>query len=156
MTPTYHRKTDGQQVSDMVWVGDVARTLVAALAAANAWDPFDNVIECGPPQSATVLEIAELVSQLAAEHTGREVPIKHLQMRPGEQPGAVVKADSDTLLQVGIEPASLKDLASGMRSTVDWFAENRGATWAPPAPTFAPPTVHGQASPDAVAAKGGI
>lgn len=126
---------DGEQVSDMVWVGDVAHALVAALDAAARRAPLETVIECGPPadESRTVNQIAEVVAAEAARVTGRDpVSVEHLPMRPGETPGAVVQADAETLRLVGVDPTSLRTVESGMRATVEWFAENEGVTWQNP------------------------
>jgi UDP-glucose 4-epimerase len=114
---------DGHQVSDCVWVGDVARALVATLEHDVGVD-----VEIGPAESTTVNEVAELV--VAA--TGHRSPIVHVPMRPGEEPGAQVTADPSTLKLVGIRPESLTPIEQGVTETVKWFDENRGVTWTPP------------------------
>lgn len=115
---------DGQQISDMVHVRDVARTLVAALERAAAGTVVPTV-ECGPVAHHTVRQVAEQVLIEAGcpldEVAGR---LRFLPMRPGEIPGAVVTADAETLRTVGVDPASLIPLDEGIAETVKWFREN--------------------------------
>ena len=115
---------DGQQISDMVWIHDLAVTLVEALEQAEQGNIFEHVLECAPREHRTVLEVAELVRDYAAEITGETVDIIHLPMRPGEIPGDKVTGDPDTITKVGLtEPAT--PVEEGLRRTVRWFHENR-------------------------------
>jgi UDP-glucose 4-epimerase len=122
----------GHQVSDMVWVGDVARALVAALEAAQRGDVVDEALEVGPTESRSIRSVAKLIIDLCVARGFAPVPITDLPMRPGEQPGAVVSANPQTLRSVGIDPASLVRLEDGMARTVSWFIENRGTHWSVP------------------------
>jgi nucleoside-diphosphate-sugar epimerase len=115
---------DGQQVSDMVHVRDVARTLVAALECAAAGMVVPTV-ECGPVDHHTVRQVAEQVlieSGCPMDDTASR--LRFLPMRPGEIPGATVIADTETLWAVGVDPAGLIPLADGVAETVKWFREN--------------------------------
>jgi UDP-glucose 4-epimerase len=123
----------GHQVSDMVWVGDVARALVAALEAAQRGEVLDEALEVGPTESRSIRLVAELIIDLCVARGFAPVPIIDLPMRPGEQPGAVVSANPQTLRSVGIDPASLVSLEEGMARTVSWFIESRGTHWSIPA-----------------------
>lgn len=121
---------DGEQVSDMVFVTDVARTLVAALETAAFGTVLDTVVEVGPEQSRTVNEVARLVASAAALVTNKPpVEVVHLPMRPGEVAGDQVTADPSTLSLVGIHPDTLVPIEEGMKLTVDWFAEALGSHW---------------------------
>ena len=116
---------DGQQVSDMVWVGDVAEALVRALEASHAGHLIPIPVEVGPEHSADVNTVAEEILMAAARHDIPDAPpMRHLPMRPGEEPGATVKADVSTLGALGMSPAELVPLRVGIRRTVDWYAEN--------------------------------
>lgn len=108
---------DGLQVSDMVYVGDVAEALVRSLEAADSGVVFDRVVECGPVEHNTVLDVA----RLAIELTGSDSQITHLPMRPGEIPNATVVADAETLRLAGMDPDKLVPLRDGMARTVDYF-----------------------------------
>jgi UDP-glucose 4-epimerase len=119
---------DGAQISDCVFVGDVARALVATLEACATGRPPKRTIEVGPDEHATVNRVAETIRQLA--HSDSE--IVHLPMRPGEQPGATVTCDPATLGDVGINPNSLMPLIDGLDLTVQWFRANEGVTWTRP------------------------
>lgn len=123
---------DGGQVSDCVHVTDVARVLVKALERAADGHVFDATVEVGPTEHLTVLDIAKAVAHIAAAHTGALVPIVHLPMRPGEEPGARVVADTSTLALVDEDPANFVSLADGLRDVVAWFAANEGVTWGRP------------------------
>lgn len=121
---------DGTQISDCVYVTDVARVFVAALEHTAQHGPPAKPVEVGPDSSRTVLDIARLVAEYAAKLTGREpVEIVHLPMRPGEVPNAVVSADTGTLLQLGPEydAQTFVPLEDGIRRTVEYFHD----TWLP-------------------------
>ncbi|HEX6361134.1 NAD-dependent epimerase/dehydratase family protein [Actinophytocola sp.] len=122
----------GRQISDMVWVGDVARALVSALEVADHGEVLDRVVEVGPVESSSIRSVAELIIELCVERGYSPVPIEDLPMRPGEQAGAVVNADPETLRGVGIDPASLTSLRDGMARTVNWFIEHQGVHWSVP------------------------
>jgi UDP-glucose 4-epimerase len=120
---------DGKQVSDMVWVRDGARALVLALEAAAAGTVVPEVMECGPVEHTTVLEVAELVTAVAEKHTGRRSEIVHLPMRPGETPGAYVTCDPSTLEPLGMAAGQLVPLADGVAETVEWYAQRWLPEW---------------------------
>ncbi|WP_329425494.1 NAD-dependent epimerase/dehydratase family protein [Streptosporangium sp. NBC_01495] len=122
----------GTQISDMVWVGDVARALVSSLETAAAGTVLNHVVEVGPTTSSTIREVAELVIDLCVARGYERVPIVDLPMRPGETPDTAVTAQNKTLQSVGIDPNSLISLKEGMTRTVDWFIETRGVNWNAP------------------------
>jgi UDP-glucose 4-epimerase len=115
---------DGTQISDCVYVADVATTFVTALEHTAAHGPTERPVECGPLDSVTVNDIARLVAEEATRYTGREpVAIKHLPMRPGEVPNAVVSSDTTTLQQIGMTAADFVPLDEGIHHTVRYYAE---------------------------------
>jgi UDP-glucose 4-epimerase len=115
---------DGTQVSDCVYVEDVARTFVTALEHTAVHRPTERPVEVGPLDSVTVNDIARLVAEYAAKVTGRDqVGIVHLPMRPGEVPNAVVSSDTSTLAQIGMTAADFVPLDEGICRTVDYYAE---------------------------------
>jgi nucleoside-diphosphate-sugar epimerase len=115
---------DGTQISDCVYVGDVARTFVTAFEHTAAHGPTEKPVEVGPLTSVTVNDIARLVAEEAARVTGREpVGLKHLPMRPGEVPNAVVSSDTSTLQQIGMTAADFVPLDEGIHHTVRYYAE---------------------------------
>lgn len=121
----------GHQVSDMVYVGDVARALVSALEAAADGRVLD-VVEVGPVESTTIRQMAELAIDLVAQRGYARVPIVDLPMRPGEDPATPVTADPRTLAPIGIDPSSLRGLADGLAETIDWFIKTEGEHWTAP------------------------
>lgn len=114
---------DGTQVSDCVYVEDVARAFVTALEHTAAHGPIKKPVEVGPLVSHTVNDVAQFVAQAAARVTGREpVGIKHQDMRRGEVPNAIVSSDTSTLQQIGMTAADFVPLDEGIRRTVDYYA----------------------------------
>lgn len=108
---------DGSQVSDMVYVGDVAKALVTAMEKANEGIVFDRAVECGPEHNSTVQEVAETIIKLS----GSSSAIVNLPMRPGEIAGSKVMADTSTLALVDMDPSEMVQLEEGMKMTVDYF-----------------------------------
>lgn len=122
---------NGRQVSDCVWVGDVARALVTALELCAAGTPPPVTVEVGPTEHKTVNDVALMVAKACAPYTGdgSGIDVVHLPMRPGEIPGSTVTADTSTLAHVSMSEDDLLPLELGIRRTVEWFAENEGVTW---------------------------
>ena len=117
----------GEQVSDMVYVTDVARTMVATLGSGH-FGPFG----VGPVESHTVNEIAHMVERVAYRGKGAP-PLIHLPMRPGEVAEAKVTADTSQLDKIGVYPSKFVNLEHGIAETVAWYRENEGTTWHRPA-----------------------
>jgi UDP-glucose 4-epimerase len=119
---------DGTQISDCVYVADVATAFVQALEHTAEHGPTERPVEVGPMESRTVNDIARLVRDEAARLTGRNpVGITHLPMRPGEVPNAIVSSDTETLKQIGLDAGDFVSLDEGIRRTVSYFHE----TWLP-------------------------
>ena len=108
---------DGKQVSDMVYVGDVAKALVKATEKAVLGVVFPHPVEVGPSENMSVGEIAELINEIA----GGKSEIVNLPMRPGENVGDRVTADNSTLALVEMDPQDLVPLREGMEKTVAYF-----------------------------------
>lgn len=108
---------DGQQIMDMIFVSDVADILVDALYATAQNGNFIHVLEAGTGADTTVLDIAEAVIREVGSGS-----IVHLPLRPGETPGAVVKADPSTLNVIyGPEGRAFVPLPEGVRRTVEYY-----------------------------------
>lgn len=124
---------DGEQISDCVWVGDVARVLVSSLEAAAAIKSMPaahigQVVEVGPSEHHTVNEVAYLVAAEASALVGTDVDIVHLPMRPGEIPGATVSADMSFAEEL-LGKQDIRPLDLAIHDTVKWFQEMRGTWW---------------------------
>lgn len=115
---------DGEQVSDCVWVGDVAHALVRALEHAADGVVLDRVVEVGPTDHTTVLEVARTVKKAAEKYHSGHTDIVHLPMRPGETPGARVVAQNYTMHLIGMDPYRMMPLDEGIELTVKWYADN--------------------------------
>lgn len=107
---------DGSQISDMVYVGDVADALIKAMEAALNGKTLP-VIEVGPKTHTTVMDVALLVKEL----TGSASPIICLPKRPGEKEGAPVFAKSETLELIGMSDRGLMPLRDGLMLAIDHY-----------------------------------
>jgi len=111
---------DGSQVMDMIWVGDVARILVAALEKTAA-DPIAHLVtyEAGTGRQTTVNDISAIVAGEVSALTSKHVEITHLPMRSGEDEKSVVVGDPSTLDPLGI--SDLTALETGVKKTVAYY-----------------------------------
>jgi hypothetical protein len=50
-------------------------------------------------------------------------------MRPGEQEGKPVSADTETLKDIGFDPADLVGLREGLKQTIAYFLTEEGKSW---------------------------
>lgn len=117
---------DGEQISDCVYVGDVARVFVRALEVTEIFgERIAKPIEVGPDRHVTVNEIANFVAERAT-YPYKPVNVRHLPMRPGEVPGAVVTADVETLEVLGreYEADTFVSLEEGLDVTIGWYRDN--------------------------------
>lgn len=119
----------GAQVSDMVYVGDVARALVLALEKAAAGVVLDRPVEIGSIKHTTIRQVADRVAEIC-RRKGYEVPeVASLPMRPGETVGTPVTADVSTLAYIDFPIEELVPLDVGLLRTVDYFIESEGTAW---------------------------
>ena len=109
---------DGEQISDMVFVKDVAFALINSMELACGGVKHEPA-ECGPPFNNTVRQVAELVIEL----TDSASQIKYLPMRPGEIAGSTVTADTDTLTAIGMKDYPFVTLRDGLIETIQYFRE---------------------------------
>jgi len=125
---------DGNQIMDMIYVGDVAQVLVAALDYTLEHGPVDgqvkDIFEAGSGDRTTVNQIAETVWDVVEpdwkEREDDEKSFKrlsHTAMRPGEPEHSVVLGNPDTL--VGLDLRTFKDLRTGVDETVQYFRRLR-------------------------------
>jgi UDP-glucose 4-epimerase len=116
----------GDQVADMIYVKDVAKSLVGALEWTTENGRASRIVEAGSGVPTTVLQIAEEVQAAVERIAGRKVEITHLPMRRGEPEQDVVLGDPTTLLEVGVDPSKFTQLATGVDKTVRYFYEILG------------------------------
>jgi UDP-glucose 4-epimerase len=76
---------NGDQVSDMVFVGDVAKVFVQTMETLLKGIVPKFPIEVGPEEHLSVLQVAQKVQEIAKELTGLSSEIDFLPMRPGEK-----------------------------------------------------------------------
>lgn len=105
---------DGSQVSDMVYVTDVAHAFTFALTSPGTF-------EIGPEIHHSVNDVARMVIEEVEAQTGVRSEIMHLPMRPGEIPG-ITSANTTALKEAGWDGA-LVPLTEGIRRTVAHYAK---------------------------------
>lgn len=110
----------GEQIMDMIYVGDVARILLAA-ASVRA-EALSGVLEAGTGRRTTINEVAHQVLMLSGSTAG----IRYLPMRRGEPRDSEVVGDPSTLAVLGISQNSLVSLEQGLADTIAWYQMNRG------------------------------
>lgn len=103
---------DGQQISDMIYVKDVAEALVACLGSRQTWG-------IGPTTSQTVLQVAKMVQQEVYVQTGRLSGVRFISMPPSEVSGVTA------LIEPNAVPPKVH-LRQGIAETVSWYIEQRG------------------------------
>jgi UDP-glucose 4-epimerase len=108
---------DGTQISDCVYVGDVARVFVSALEYTNNNGAPSKPLEVGPVESITVNDIANNIISM----TGNRSKIVHLPMRPGETPNAVVSANYATLELIEEDANKFMPLDRGIENTIEYY-----------------------------------
>lgn len=103
---------DGTQRRDLVHASDVCQALVLA------WEhEVDGPLIVGSGSSISVLDIIDA----AREATGRELPVKHVEAKPGEMPAVIVSIDRAR--SIGYEPRV--SLVDGLRRVWDEFDGGR-------------------------------
>ena len=124
---------DGQQISDMVHVRDVARALVTSLEYAAIGKVIPKAVEVGPAEHLTVNEIADTIRAVIYNLYGTAQPDPiHIEMRPGEPDRAVVTAKTATLRLIGMSSEDLTPFQSGIEETIRWFHDIWLPTYTPP------------------------
>ncbi len=113
---------DGMQISDMIFVEDVAKVLATAMEHAVDGKIYSTPFEVGYGEPITVNEVAKTVIRVA----GSSSVLEHSPMRPGEEVGGVVLANPNTLSPLGISKADFVSLEDGLKRTVAWFKETQG------------------------------
>jgi len=102
---------DGKQTRDYVYVGDVARANVAALAS-----DYCGALNFGTGRETDVNTLFEHLAPLC--HSS--APAQHGPAKPGEQLRSVIDASAAGRV-LGWRPEV--SLADGLRQTVAWFRE---------------------------------
>lgn len=108
---------DGEQISDMIFVEDVAKVLVTAMEHAVDGKVYEKPFEVGYGERITVNQVAETVIRVA----GSQSTLEHSPMRPGEEIGGVVLADPTTLEPLGISKADFVSLEDGLERTIKYY-----------------------------------
>jgi nucleoside-diphosphate-sugar epimerase len=111
---------DGNQVSDMIYVEDVAKTLVTAMEHAADGKVYDKAFEVGYGEPITVNEVAQTVIKVA----GSTSTLEHSPMRPGEEVGGIVLADPSTLAPLGIFKKDFVTLEDGLARAIEYYRKS--------------------------------
>lgn len=106
----------GEQISDMVFVKDVANVFVKTFEALSSGTVLSQAVEVGPIESLKVREVAEFIAKFSAQFTGKLVPIVNLPMRPGEKDRNDISAESLQKLMKIAEDFPSKERSITMRT----------------------------------------
>jgi len=111
---------DGEQLMDMIYVGDLADILIRALVVDHGC--YDSVIEAGRGRALTPT-INELVEAVLSQ-IGTPCKVRHVPMRRGEPDRSVVVGNPATLLPLGVAVADLMPLSQGISRSIRWYREH--------------------------------
>jgi len=109
---------DGEQVVDMIYVGDLAKILLDACTKPDV--RYDHIYEAGLGRRLTVNQVAQEIIEAA----GSSSKLVHLPMRPGEEENAVISAHPETL--EGLGSYEFVRFEDGIRQVVDWYRRHYG------------------------------
>lgn len=112
---------DGEQISDMIYVEDVAKVLSTAMEHAVENKIYDTPFEVGYGDPITVNQVARTVIRLADSNS----TLAHSPMRPGEEVRGVVLADPSTLAPLGISKEDFVSLDEGLLRTIEYYRSLR-------------------------------
>jgi UDP-glucose 4-epimerase len=107
---------DGSQIMDMVYVTDVADTLVSALKYTEEHGPVSTPIQCGSGRPSTVKEIAQIVIDTVGQGE-----LSYLPMRPGEPEHSIVLANPNTMHMLDVDFTNFVTLEDGVKKAVEYF-----------------------------------
>jgi UDP-glucose 4-epimerase len=111
---------DGEQLMDMIYVGDLAEILIRALVLDHGC--YDSVIEGGRGRelTPTINELVDVVlGQMASS-----CKVRHVPMRGGEPERSVVVGDPGTLVPLGISVADMTPLDEGVAKAIRWYRDH--------------------------------
>jgi len=111
---------DGEQLMDMIYVGDLAEVLIRALLIDH--DCYDSVIEAGRGMALTPT-INQLVNAVL-EQANSGCTVKHVPMRGGEPERSVVVGDPTTMEPLGISVDDMVPLQEGIARSIRWYRDH--------------------------------
>jgi len=116
---------DGQQVIDLVWIGDTVETLIRSLFL-DIGEQYSTIIDAGTGVETPVNEIVGKIIELVGdteENQGSRSEIQYLPMRRGEPIRSKTLGDIAKLTEI-MHFVPRKDLIEGMIETIAWYKEN--------------------------------
>jgi len=106
---------DGEQLLDVIYVGDNAEILYRALTKDHG--VYDHPMEAGTGKLISVNELARRVIDAADSSS----TLKHIPMRAGEPNRSTTKADPSTLAPLDYVPST--KLQDGLKRTATWYRD---------------------------------
>ena len=113
---------DGNQVMDLIYSADIAEVLARATLYDNI--PNDIVYEAGVGGGLTINKSVEIILKA----TNSKSKVNRINMRPGEEPGAVVEiseegwANLNKYLNYTID--DITNLDEAIKNSVEWYKQN--------------------------------
>jgi nucleoside-diphosphate-sugar epimerase len=111
---------DGEQLMDMIYVGDLAEVLMRALVLDHGC--YDRIFEAGWGREFTP-SINQLADKVMAASESR-CRIRHVPMRGGEPPRSMIIGDPETLRPLGLSVEGMVPLDEGIRRTLSWYRKH--------------------------------
>ena len=112
---------DGEQLMDMIYVGDLAEVLIRALVRNHGC--YDSVIEAGRGRELTPT-INQLVEHVVGQIGSGSYTVRHVPMRGGEPERSVVVGDPRTLVPLGITVDDMLSLDDGIAKAIKWYRDH--------------------------------
>lgn len=109
---------DGNQVMDLVYVGDLCKILSRALLVPH--ECYDQVFEAGSGYAVRVNALAEKIRSLCNSSSD----IVHLPMRPGEPVNSRTVGNPRTLFPLSLDASDFRPLEEGLKETIGWYCQN--------------------------------
>jgi len=114
---------DGEQLMDMIYVGDLAKILIAALVIDHG--VYSSCFEAGCGMNLTP-SINQLVA-MALDVSNTRTLVHKVPMRGGEPLRSVVVGNPETLRPLGFTVDDLTPLKAGLEVTYNWYKSNYAA-----------------------------
>jgi UDP-glucose 4-epimerase len=117
---------DGQQIIDLVWIGDTSETLIRSLFM-DIEKQYATIIDAGTGVETKLNDIVHSIIEMVGEtefNKGELSKIDYMPMRRGEPIRSRTLGNISSLTEL-IDFVPAKDLNKGMKETIDWYMEYR-------------------------------
>lgn len=111
---------DGEQLVDVVYVGDVVDAFVRAMDTDFGKEQYTQILDAGTGHATTVNEVVNMVLKAVDPQMDYENMVEFKPMRPGEPIRSKTLGDIAKINEIlGFAPKT--DLIEGIRDSVEWY-----------------------------------